>query len=175
MSEAIIYLDAQGKAQVVSTATPLPTTPISGVATGVQVEDAPHVSGDTGFQSLGVRNDGTNTVLTSANGDYGSIAVDDRGVQFVRDRPAASAATAVVVMAASTNQTLQAANQNRRGLAIYNGASAVLNVKLGATASATSFAVVLAVGGYYEVPGNYSGIVDGWTTGTGPVNVTEIN
>lgn len=48
-------------------------------------EDTAHVSGDTGAFILAVRND-TNTALTSANGDYSPIAVDQYGrVRTVTD------------------------------------------------------------------------------------------
>lgn len=44
-----------------------------------KVEDAAHVSGDTGMFILAVRNDGGSTVLTNGNGDYSPIAVDSSG------------------------------------------------------------------------------------------------
>lgn len=59
---------------------------------------------------------------------------------------------------------------------IYNGGSTTLNVKFGTTASATSFTVQIAVGGYYELPlPLYCGKVDGIWTGspTGNAQVTE--
>ncbi len=43
-----------------------------------KAEDAAHASGDTGVFILGVRND-TNAVATSADGDYGAIAIDGSG------------------------------------------------------------------------------------------------
>lgn len=52
-------------------------------------EDSAHVSGDIGSFALGVRND-TNTVLTSADGDYSPIAVDSAGrLKVVADFSAA--------------------------------------------------------------------------------------
>lgn len=54
---------------------------------GLFHEDTPAVDGDLGQAALAVRNDGANTVLTSANGDYSWISVDDRGQVFVRTDP----------------------------------------------------------------------------------------
>lgn len=46
-------------------------------------EDTAHVSGDAGKFILGVRNDNAATSLTSADGDYSPIAVDEFGRLFV--------------------------------------------------------------------------------------------
>ncbi len=53
-------------------------TPGTGAANLGKAEDAPHVSGDTGVMSLGVRNDNAIT-LTDTDGDYSPIAVDSAG------------------------------------------------------------------------------------------------
>lgn len=72
-----------------------------------------------------------------------------------------------------TNVTLSASSTAWKGRAIYNDSSSVLRVKLGANASATSFTVLLSgngsgVGGYYEVPYGYTGIIDGiWDSDAG--------
>ena len=48
-------------------------------------------------------------------------------------------------------------------------------MKLGATASATSFTAKLSPDGYYEVPFNYTGIIDGlWASATGNARITEL-
>ena len=47
-------------------------------------EDTAHVSGNTGAFVLGVRND-LNTAMTSANGDYSPIAVNDKGAVAIQD------------------------------------------------------------------------------------------
>ena len=59
--------------------------------------------------------------------------------------------------------------------------TAILYVKFGATASATSYSVALAGAGavpysYYEVPFGYVGIIDGiWATSTGNARITELS
>ena len=47
-------------------------------------EDSAHTSGNTGAFVLGVRND-SNTAMTSANGDYSPIAVNDKGAVAIQD------------------------------------------------------------------------------------------
>ena len=47
-------------------------------------EDTAHTSGNTGAFVLGVRND-SNTAMTSANGDYSPIAVNDKGAVAIQD------------------------------------------------------------------------------------------
>jgi len=47
-------------------------------------EDDPHTTGDNGNFILGVRND-TNTVVTSADGDYSQISVNDKGAVAIQD------------------------------------------------------------------------------------------
>ena len=77
----------------------------------------------------------------------------------------------------ATNVTLLAANTARLGATIWNSSTAVLFVKLGATASASSFTVQLIPGAYYEVPFGYRGIIDGiWASdpGTGAAVITEL-
>lgn len=83
-------------------------------------------------------------------------------------------ATAANVPASATVVTLLAANGSRNGAAAYNDSSAILYLKLGSGASATSFTVAMAAGSYYEVPANYTGIITGlWASATGAARVTE--
>ena len=92
-------------------------------------------------------------------------------------------ATLANVSGSASSVTLQAANTARRGLAIHNDSTAVLYVKCGSTAAATSFTVRLAAQDHYELPlvigrsGTqtvYAGIVTGiWDSATGSARVTE--
>ena len=71
-------------------ASPAPVAPISYLdASSVlqsitHAEDSPHVSGDKGVFALTVRND-ANAAMTSANGDYSPIAVNDKGAVAIQD------------------------------------------------------------------------------------------
>lgn len=80
------------------------------------------------------------------------------------------------VAASASNVTLQASNANRRGLSVFNDGSTTLYVKLGATATLTSFTAPVAPQALYEVPFSYTGIVDGIWAGspTGSARMTEI-
>mgnify|MGYP001577189960 CR=1 FL=1 len=74
-------------------------------------------------------------------------------------RAGTSAVTTVADNAASV--TLLAANANRLGAVIFNDSSAALFLKLGATASSTSYTVRLTQYTGYEVPFAYTGVIDG--------------
>lgn len=76
------------------------------------------------------------------------------------------------VTTASTS--VLASNASRLGATIYNEGSQVCYLKLGSTASTTSYSVQLVVGAYYEVPFGYTGAIDGITsTSTAQLRVTE--
>lgn len=88
------------------------------------------------------------------------------------------AATSGVTMVASSeiNVTLLAANVARLGASIYNDSNKNLYLKLGETASLSSFSVLIVAGGYYEVPFHYIGIIDGiWESSNGNARITEFS
>lgn len=100
------------------------------------------------------------------------------GVLKVQEiRPATPAQSSVANSASSVS--LLASNANRLGATIFNddtaNTGATLKVKLGATASATSFTVALAPQAYYEVPFGYTGAIDGIASAaTGNARITEL-
>lgn len=74
-----------------------------------------------------------------------------------------STVTSVADNAASV--TLLAANASRLGATIFNSSSARLYIKLGTTASTTSYSASVAQNASYMVPDNYVGRIDGiWAT-----------
>lgn len=93
-------------------------------------------------------------------------------------RPATPTQTSVA--SSATNVTVVASNANRLGATITNESTQNLYLKLGATASATSYTVLLpgaaaAPYAYYEIPFGYTGIVDGlWASANGNARVTEL-
>ena len=94
----------------------------------------------------------------------------------VTDGPA-DTSTVTQVTSSASNTTLKVANANRRGLYIYNDSSSILYVKLGATASLTSYSTQVPAGGLYELPARpgWTGIVDGfWAAANGSAMVTEL-
>jgi hypothetical protein len=104
------------------------------------------------------------------------VANDTNATTPLPIKPVApSTATLTNVASSATNVTLKASNANRQHLTIFNDSTQVLYVKWGATASATSYTVQIAPGGYYEFPQPaYTGIVDGiWAAANGNARVTE--
>lgn len=112
-------------------------------------------------------------VKLDLGGDGASVPVTAE-VPVKEKRAAISAVTSVA--ASTTFVALLAANAARLGAAIHNDSTAVLYVKLGAAASATSFTVKMAADSYYEVPFAYTGVIDGvWASAAGAARVTELS
>jgi hypothetical protein len=105
------------------------------------------------------------------------IRADAVGSMYVR--PFGTSTSAVTSVSGATSSTsLLAAKLTRAQATFYNDSTANLYLKLGATASTTSFTVKIAAGGYYELPtagGVYTGAVDGiWDAANGAVRITEV-
>lgn len=86
-----------------------------------------------------------------------------------------SAALSNVASSASNVTLFPAVDpSNAEGRLVYNDSTAVLYVKFGATASATSYTVQLAAGAYFEFPlPVYCGQVDGiWASANGNARLT---
>ena len=110
-------------------------------------------------------------------------AVDVVGPVAVTPGPGTAGTSAVTrVATAVVNTLLLAANAARIGPAMFqNNSTANLFLKLGAVAAigagVESFTVRMVPNAYYEVPGGYTGIIDGIWDGadaTGEVLVTEL-
>lgn len=87
----------------------------------------------------------------------------------------ASTPSQTSVSVTNTNTAILASNANRLGFSIYNEGAATCYLKLGSTASTTSYTVQITSGGYYECPFNYTGAVDGITSaGTAQLRITEL-
>lgn len=84
-------------------------------------------------------------------------------------------ATTSNVPSSATNVTLLAANSNRLSASFYNDSTKDLYLKHGATASTSSFTVLMPARSFYELPFPcYTGIIDGlWATANGNCRVTE--
>lgn len=84
----------------------------------------------------------------------------------------ACATTSVALSGA--NQTGLASNTSRKGASFFNDSTNYVYVKMGATASTTSFQVRLDPYAYLEVPFNYKGQIDLISSGaSGSVRVGE--
>lgn len=80
--------------------------------------------------------------------------------------------TTVVVPANIANATeLVAANANRKGLSLLNNSTGNVLIEFGAAPTATSYLVKLNSGGYYEVPYDYTGQIQGLWDAAGGTGV----
>lgn len=108
----------------------------------------------------------------------GTVAATQSGTWTVTPTvPKAGTSTLTNVSGSITSVQLLAANTARVGGMIYNDSTAVLYLKLGTTASTTSFTVKLNQDDYYEFsgPAVYTGIVHGiWDSAAGAARVTEL-
>lgn len=149
---------------VSSTSLPLPT----GASTSVSQS-----TGNASLASLDVKTPSLGQALSAT-----SVPVVLTALQLSAITPPSTAATSVLanVTNATSSVTLLAANASRLGATIHNDDSAAsLYMKLGTTASATSFTYKIPPGGYYEVPFRYTGRIDGLATAaTGTARITEL-
>lgn len=85
-------------------------------------------------------------------------------------------ATLTNVTSSASSVLLLASNVNRKMAMFYNDSTSTLYLKLGVTASTTSYTVQLQAGGYYELPSPiYTGEIDGiWSAANGAVRITEL-
>jgi hypothetical protein len=118
------------------------------------------------------------TNLAQANGVAVLMGAGPTGTGSLRTT-VANVATAVLanVAGSATSVTLLASAAARMGATFANDSTATLYLKLGATASTTSYTVLIPPGGYYELPGYggiYSGVIDGiWSSAAGNCRVTS--
>jgi len=170
-----IASDSTGNIATIGTS----VTPGTAAANLGKAEDAVAASGDTGVAVLAIRADTPPTnANVSANGDYAAHYVDIDGRLYVNSLPARVAtATLTNVAASATSVSLLASNTSRKGVILFNDSGAILYLKFGATASATSFTYRIDPGATWEMAQPfYTGAIDGiWATATGTARVTELS
>lgn len=72
------------------------------------------------------------------------------------------------VASSASNVVLLPSNTLRLGATVFNDSTAILYIKLGATATTSDFTTKMLPGTYYEIPFGYLGEIDGiWANGTG--------
>jgi hypothetical protein len=106
----------------------------------------------------------------------GTVAATQSGTWSVANATY-STSTLSNVTAAASNTTLLASNASRRQAILYNDADTAVYVKLGTTASSSSFSYNLLPAQTLELPTPvYTGIIDGIWSGspTGAMRVTEV-
>jgi hypothetical protein len=134
------------------------------------------VASDTTLLSDGdaVDAESAGTLVLGTDGtNYQAMKNDSDGRSITAQK--AATGTLSNVSGSDSSVTVLAANTARLGATIWNDSTAILYIKLGATASATSCTVKLLADAYYEVPYGYHGIIDGiWSSATGAARVTEV-
>lgn len=116
------------------------------------------------FATVNLR-DGNGTALTSSN------------PLFTKESVSSSSAVTSVASSASS-VSLLASNANRLGATFYNDSTQTCYLKLGATASSSSYTVQLGPNAYYELPSAhvYTGAIDGiWASANGNMRITELS
>lgn len=146
--------------------------------TGAFQEDAAAGTANNGFFVLSVRRDVDGTQVGS-DGDYSEFQTDSRGALKTNTVKRSSTATLTNVANSTSSVTVLAANSARRGFTIFNDdtavSGAILSIKYGATASATSRTVTIAPATYYQPDDGYTGIIDGIASAaTGTARITEL-
>lgn len=142
-----------------------------------QSVDIGSVANGVVFTVTGTVTSQINQVVSVSNGGPIGASYDPLYVtgSFTANFDPSTSATVTPVSSSATVVTLQAANGARRGLTVYNSSNKSLYLKLGSAAALDSFTVRMTPQGYFEVPGNYTGIVTGiWDSANGFAYVTEI-
>lgn len=159
--------------------TSAPTTAVTGPLTDTQLRATPvPISGTVTSTPSGTQAvSGTFWQATQpvSLASVPSHAVTNAGVfavQSTETQPATPTLTNVTMTGSSV--TLQASNTSRRNLMVFNDSGVVVYLKLGSSASSTSFTVKLVDQGYYELPTPvYTGTVTALGA-SGSVRVTEV-
>ena len=140
------------------------------------------IASDQGPVSVGLGTVGGSAIAlgttTMANSLPVTLASNQTPLTILQS--SATGTTSSVAVAQATT-TILASNALRRGATVYNDSNAHAHVKLGAGCTTTDFSVVLQgvtvnVGGYFELPFGYTGIVTAYlgAVGTGNWRVTEL-
>lgn len=114
--------------------------------------------------------DGSDTLVKINNASPISVSCT------VNCTSAPNTGTVTSVNDSASNQVLLASNTTRQGSTVFNDSSSTLLLKLGTTATATSYTVKVYSQSYYETPFNYTGIISGiWESdSTGAARITEL-
>ncbi len=118
----------------------------------------------------------TTAAPTYTTGQLNALSLDTNGSLRIVEKKATSSTVTAVAAVANSSYTALASNASRLGAFIFNNTGKTLNIKLGATASTTSFTTLLFNQAYWEAPTEYTGVIDVFSpAGTsGTVLVTEL-
>lgn len=113
---------------------------------------------------------------TMANSLAVVVASDQSTLPISNAKNFSSVATLTNVASSASSVQLVAANAARKGLLIYNDGTALLRIKFGTTASATSFSIPIATATLYTMDFPFfDGRIDGiWAAANGSARITEL-
>jgi hypothetical protein len=193
--QAALQVDANGSLKTVATLSSSTVTANQGTANTtangwpVKITDGTTVAGVDTANHLYVSGKSATGVAPSANpvsvsgvdggGLKRTILTDTSGRVLTLSTAGSSSVTSVA--ASLTNVQLLASNASRKGAMFFNdtaNANSVIYLKLGTTATTSSFTVKIANGSYYELPSPiYTGQIDAiWSTvANGNVRITELS
>lgn len=116
----------------------------------------------------------SNVTLNSSNSWIGLVSL--ASIQGKVEIISTPSSMITGVSSATSSTTILASNTLRKGGYIFNDSTAICYVKLGASASITSYTLQIASKGYYELPPPvYNGAISAiWAAVNGSVLVTEI-
>jgi hypothetical protein len=154
------------------------TQPVSGTVT-VNQGTSPWVTSVSGTVAV---TQSTSPWIVAGGGTAGTPAsgvVTVQGISgmtplsVVADKAATSSVTSVA--SSASNVQLLASNANRVFASIYNESSKQVFIKLGTTASNTSYSILLMPNSYWEVPSDWTGEIDAiWSAANGSARITEL-
>lgn len=165
------------------------TQPVSGTVAATQsgTWNITNVSGTVSLPTGAA----TESTLSTLNGKIPSnltvtstrLLVDGSGVTqpvsgTVTSTQIASSSSVTSVASSATSVSILALNSSRRGAMFFNESTQICYLKLGTTASVTSYTVQIAASGYYELPPGYiyTGAIDAiWASANGNLRVTELS
>lgn len=127
-----------------------------------------------GIQAAGLlaQLDDTSPTAITEN-QFGNLRIAADRSLLVSGRSVTPTQTSVAGSASSVS--ILAANASRKGATIANDSTAILYLKLGTTASTTSYSAKMQPDDYYELPYGYIGAVDGiWSAAAGNARITEL-
>jgi hypothetical protein len=170
-SSPVVIASNQTAVPVSASSLPLPT----GAATSANQTTANSSlsSIDGKLNSLGQKAMTASMPVVIAS-DQGAIPISGS----ITASPGTSSTSSVTSVASSaSNVTMLSSNASRKNATFYNDSTQIAYLKLGATASSTSYTVQLQAGQYYELPTGqiYTGQIDAiWASANGNMRITEL-
>lgn len=121
----------------------------------------------------------TTVAPTYTTGTINPLSIDLAGnlrVSAITNKATASTVTQTSITA-NSNNVLLASNGARVFVSVYNATNKTLYIKLGTTASLTSYSIQLFTGSYWEIPNDWTGEIDAFSPlgASGFVYVTELS